>query len=137
MAATYEPTLVIATWAGILFQGEMDGEMYSVEFQEDRVTLHVGAKGHTTYTVNANESAIATIMLAQSSPTNRLLSAAYTAKLKGPFLMKDLSEDALTLVEAEDAMIQKFTPIKRGKELVACEWRLILPKCIAVVGGAL
>lgn len=137
MAATYDPTLVIATWAGILFQGEMDGESYSVEFQEDAVTLHIGSKGHATYTENSNQSAIVTIMLAQSSPTNRLLSAAYAAKLKGPFLMKDLSEDALTVVEAEDARIQKFTPIKRGKELVATEWKIILPKCIAVAGGAL
>jgi hypothetical protein len=137
MAATYNPQLVVATWAGILFQGEMDGEMYSLEFQEDRNTLHVGAKGHATLTRNANESAILTVMLSQTSPTNRQLSAAYAANLKGPFLMRDASEDGLTVVESEDVVIQKFTEIKRGKEHVATTWKFILPKCIATVGGVL
>jgi hypothetical protein len=130
---TYDPSKVITTWAGILFQGEMDGEAISIEFDEDAVTLQKGMKGFTTYTVNASSSAIATVMLNQLSPTNAALSAAAAAKLKGPFLMKDVGD--LTVVEANDAMLQKFTPIKRGKEIVGYEWKLILPKCIAVVGA--
>lgn len=132
---TYDPQQVTTTWAGILFQGEMDGEMITVEFDEDAVTLHKGAKGFTTYTLNASSSAIATVMLNQLSPTNKLLSAAVASKLKGPFLMKDAGD--LTVVEANDAMIQKHTPIKRGKEIVGYEWKLILPKCIAVAGAGL
>jgi hypothetical protein len=132
---TYDPQRTIATWAGILFQGEMDGEHYSLEFQEDRNTLYVGSKGFTTLVKNANESAIFTAMLAQTSPANNALSAAYAANLKGPFLMKDL--DTLTLAEGDDAVIQKMTPIKRGKELVAYEWKILIPKCIAFAGGAL
>lgn len=135
MAATYDPQRTIATWAGILFQGEFDGEHYSVEFQEDDVTLHVGSKGFATFTENANKSAIVTIMLAQNSPTNDLLSAARAAKVKGPFFIKDL--DTATLVEGEDTRIQKMTPIKRGKEIVATEWRFIIPNCIAHAGGSL
>ena len=130
---TYNPELVITTWAGILFQGEMDGEMISVEFDEDAVTLHKGAKGFTTYTLNASQSAIATVMLNQLSPTNAALSAAAAARLKGPFLMKDTGD--LTVVESADGMIQRFTPVKRGKEIVGYEWKLILPKCIAIVGA--
>lgn len=135
MAATYNPQRTIATWAGILFQGEMDGEHYSLEFQEDDVTLHIGSKGHATFTENANKSAIFTAMLVQSSPTNNLLSAARAAKLAGPFMLKEL--DTLTLAEGADARIQKMTPIKRGKEIVACEWKIIIPNCIAFAGGSL
>ena len=61
------------------------------------------------------------------------LSAAVAAKLKGPFLMKDVGD--LTVVEGADAMIQKFTPIKRGKDIAGYEWKIILPKCTALVGA--
>src|SRR5262245_23969590 len=135
MANSYDPKRVTLTWAGILLDGVMDGEFVSVEFQEDSVMLHVGTQGDTTFVENPNLIEIANVTLEQYSAANRKLSDAVDAKLKGAFLMKDLAGD--TVVEAADTRIQKKTPIKRGKEIVGNEWKFLLPKCIATVGGNL
>lgn len=134
MAQSYDPERVTTTLAEILIQGAM-GDWITIEFDEDAVTLHKGTQGATAYTENAIKSAIATITIDHTSLTNDLLSAFLNAKRKGPFFMKDFAGG--TVVEANDARLQKMTPIKRGKEIMANEWKIILPRCIAVAGGNL
>ena len=131
--ATYDPTQTVLTWAGILIQGEMDGEHYTAEHQEDDVTLHVGSKGFSTFIENANKSGTVTVMLSQKSPTNALLSAAFAAKVSGPLFMKDLTDT--TLVEGANTRIAKHAPIKRGKDIIGMEWKFLVPKLRLVAGG--
>jgi hypothetical protein len=131
--ATFDPTTSVLTWAGILIQGEMDGEHYTAEHYEDRHSLHVGSKGFATVIVNANESGTVVVQLSQKSPSNPLLSAAFAAGTKGPLLLKDLSDT--TLASGADAVIAKHAAIKRGKEIIGMEWRFIVPKLRLVAGG--
>lgn len=131
--ASFDPQRYISTWAGILIQGPMDGAFFDAEHQEDDVMLHVGAQGFTTYVENANKSGIIKFTLSMKSPTNALLSAAFAAKLKGPWLSKDL--DDVTAVEGADVRIKKHAPIKRGKEVIGMEWEWWVPKLVLVAGG--
>lgn len=131
--ATFDPQQTISTWAGILIEGANDGEHFTADFQEDQVMLHVGAQGFTTFVINANESAVITVRLAQKSPTNAKLSAAVAAKTVGPWLTKDLSDT--TVVEGPQTMIAKHTPIKRGKEQIGTEWKFLVAKAKLVAGG--
>lgn len=132
--ASYDPEQSISTWAGILIEGAMDGQFFDAEHQEDDVMLHIGAQGFTTFVENANKSGIITITLSQRSPTNTRLSAAFAAKLTGPFLMTDLTEN-ITKVSGANARIAKHAPIKRGKEVIGVEWKFLVPKLILIAGG--
>lgn len=130
---SYDPKKFVTTWNAILFQGEMDGEFFTVEYEEDLVMLHVGAKGTTTYIENNNLKATVTYTLAQSSPTNDLLSAAL--KKKGPFLAKDLN--GTTLISGADVRITKPPALTRGKELTGLQWSFIIPNATIFIGGSL
>lgn len=132
--ASYDPKQINIAWAGIPFQGVMDGQFVDVDFQEDNTMLHVGAQGFTTFVENANESAIATVTLSQRSPTNQLLSAAFRTKKMGLFLIKDLS-DKLTIGTGFDTRIGKHAPIRRGKEIIGLEWKLLISRWVPVAGG--
>lgn len=132
--ASYDPEQSISTWASILIQGPMDGQFFDAEHKEDDVSLHIGAQGFTTYVENADKSGMITVTLSQRSPTNTLLSAAFAAKLTGPFLMTDLTEK-ITKVFSANCRIAKHAPIKRGKEIIGLEWKFIAPKLILTAGG--
>lgn len=134
MPVVYDPKKVNISWAGIPFQGAMDGQFLDIDFQEDNVMLHSGAQGFQTLVLNANESAVATITLSQKSPTNPVLSAAWAAHKIGTLLVKDLS-DATTIATGNDAIISKHAPIKRGKEIIGVEWKLLICRFIPVAGG--
>lgn len=132
---SYDPERFITTWAGILIQGVMDGEFINAEHQEDGVSLHVGAQGHTTFVENANKSGIVTFTLSQSSIANDQLSAAFAARVYGPVLIKSL--DDLSVVAGVEARIQKMPALKRGKDLSGVEWKLLVAKLRIFHGGML
>src|SRR4051812_22434373 len=132
--SSYDPTQSISTWAGILIQGPMDGQFFDAENQEDDTQLHVGSQGFATFVDNANKSGIVTVTLSLRSPTNAQLSAAFAARLKGPFLMTDLS-DKITKVDGANARIAKHAPIKRGKEIIGVEWKFLCPVLKLIAGG--
>lgn len=130
----YDPTQSITTWASILIEGHMDGQFFDAEHQEDDVMLHVGGTGLATFVENSNKSGIVTVTLSMRSPSNALLSAAFAARTKGPFLMTDLS-DKITKVSGPNARIAKHAPIKRGKEIIGMEWKFLVPRLILLAGG--
>jgi hypothetical protein len=73
--ATYNPNQIAAVVCGIPLQGFADGSMIKIEYNEDQVTLKVGAQGDGVRTINQNRSAKITVMLQASSPSNLALSA--------------------------------------------------------------
>lgn len=131
--AGYDPQQVISTWL-FPIQGAMDGEFFNAEHQQNDVDLHIGAQGFGSYVENADKSGMISITLSQLSPTNVLLSAAFAAKRVGTFLMKDLT-DTFTLVEGQEARIQKHAPIKRGQKIVGMEWKFLCKRLILTAGG--
>lgn len=135
---TLDPKSLVMTYAGILIEGAMDGTFLVVEFDEDAFTKHVGAQGHVTRVLNANEGASAVITLGQGALANALLSARHLADRAGgdkhgPLLIKDLRGN--TLIESDDAWIKKMARIEYAKEVTGREWTIDLGQARIFVGG--
>jgi hypothetical protein len=132
---TFDPQATVTTWGPITFQGVMDGEFFSAEFQEAGMSLHVGSQGFATFVVNANKSGMFKVTLSQESPTNRELSLAYAANLIQMYQMEDLND--ATLVTGPETAIEKHAPVKRGNKVVGYEWTFLCAKLTMVAGGDL
>lgn len=140
MHRNYNPKRYTASWNAIPLVGVADGDFYTIEYREDRVTLVVGAQGDTTAVLSADQSATATVRLQHGAPANDLLSAALpdadNDRLpSGPFILKDLN--GTTVVHAEVAFISKTPGVVAGKDASPREWMFILTKASMVVGGSL
>lgn len=114
---TYNPTNFESSWAGIRFQGEMDGDFLEADYAEPGATVQIGSKGFGTITFSANKKVVIKITLSQESPTNKLLTAAYAAKTVGPWLSTDLGGSG-TSIAATEVVMTKFSPLKRGDKVV-------------------
>lgn len=120
MSQTYNPKLLIATFAGRILSGFADGTFAQVSKNEDGMMLKVGADGESAVAVNANESGKVTITLLNTSATNDFLSLAAGLRTRGALQIKDLS--GRTLVNAADAWIVKQADITKSKEIETSEW---------------
>lgn len=122
----------------IPFEGFMDGDFLEVEYDEDAVTVHTGADGATTFVLNANRTATATVTLIQGADANTDMSNATPDARRdwlpvGPFNINDLNGE--TLVTSSKAVIMKMTPIKFGKTVTARQWKLKLHDAEIAAGG--
>lgn len=139
MARKWNPKRLVVTWRGIPFLGFMDGTFVSVEADEDAAMKHVGADGRATVALNPNRGAAVTVTIAQSSPTNDLLSALLPnaegdSLPSGDLLIKDLN--GTTLFHAETAWIKKVANLTFGKEIEGREWVLDCEAATIFVGGS-
>lgn len=139
MFKQYNPKLVAANWNLIPFDGAMDGEFYTLEYDEDAVTKHVGSQGDVTAVVNANAGASFTAILIPGSPTNNKLSALVANARRGTlptgvFTLKDLN--GTTLITAKDAWIKKWPKLGYAKDLSPREWVIDLAEVqVSIIGG--
>lgn len=138
----YNPKRINNSWVPdgetINFQGFMDGTFVEVEFDESQITTHTGADGTTTFILNANETATATVTIVQGSPTNddfseNLPSARFDRMPGGPWNLSDLN--GFSLVTSEFAVIEKVAKVDFGKGVVGRAWKFKLHQAQIIAGG--
>lgn len=135
--SAYNPEEVNVVVLGVPIQGVMDGTFVEAEFQEAGMMLHIGSQGDGTFVENANKSGTLKFTTSQKSPSNVALSAAYFARIVGPVLVTDSSDDDETVVSGAECAISKHAPIKRGKEIQGYEWEVLIKSMIMSAGGDL
>ena len=131
---TYDPQKVVVIFAGNIITGFAADSIIEVDFNEDSVTVEVGADGEFARVISRNESAEFKIRLMQTSPSNDVLDAMHAAdKATGrgfaPLLVKD--ESGTAVAGAESAWVKKLPPLKRGKGIETNEWVLGCGKAYA------
>lgn len=138
MLATFDPASVVISFGGIPLSGFADGTFLEITADNPQFTKTVGADGYTTRTKSNNYGAQVTITLAQSSPSNDILTSFLNADRidnQGvkPLIIKDMS--GRTLVFSSTAWIQQFSDITFGNELNNRSWVLDLADIDIFIGG--
>lgn len=139
-ATTYDPALVVASFAGIPIAGYADGTFVTVERNNDSYTLMVGAGGEAARARSRNSSGKVTFTLLATSPVNDLLSAVWHADELlgvgvGSVIVKDLQ--GTTLCVANNAWITKAPKIEFGKEVGTREWVIEAESIYMSAGGVI
>lgn len=124
-ATTYDPSSVVASFAGVPLGGFADGTFIGVERNNDSFTLMVGAGGEAARARSRNSSGKVTFTLMATSVVNDLLSAVWRADELfgtgvGVVIVKDLN--GTTLCIANNAWIMKPPKVEFGKEIGTREW---------------
>lgn len=137
---TYDPALVIPTFAGNLLTGFGPDTFIKVERNEDGFTLAVGAGGEAARAQSRNRSGTVTFTVLATSQTNDILSAIAAAdELSGTGVAEfQLSEvNGTTLCHAANAWVKKLPSVERGKEVGTVEWVLECDSIEVFAGGLL
>ena len=136
---TYDSCEVIVSVGGQPITGFAQGSKVTLERDEDAFTKYIGVDGEVSRSKNCNKAGTATITLAQTSPSNDLLSelaandeAANTGVV--PLLVRDLN--GTTLAAAPDAWVRKMPSTAFGKEIGDREWVLDCGRLNLFVGGS-
>ncbi len=122
---SYDPGQVVLTVGGVPINGFADGTFISVERSEDSFTKTSGADGIVSRARSRDKSGEITITLAQTSPSNDVLTALNaTDETTGagvvPVQCKDLS--GRTVLFTAFAWIRKPPAVEFGKEISDREW---------------
>jgi len=133
MRTYYADEVTVAIGAILIEDGWADGEFLTIEMNEDAFNFVHSTDGMVTRGRNNNQSAVATVKLLQSSPSNAALAALYnldliTANGAGivPFLVKDGSGDSI--YEAEECCIQRPPNVSFDRSPTSREWQIYIPK---------
>lgn len=135
---TFDPKSVIVVIGGVPMSGYADGTFLEVTADNQQFTKVVGADGFTTRVKSNNYGGIMTLTLAQSSPSNDVLSgflALDRAANAGvvPILIKDMS--GTTIIFSATGWIQQFPDITFGNEMNNRAWAIDLAEIDILVGG--
>jgi hypothetical protein len=131
-------TLVLA---GLLIDsGFDDGEFLRIEFETDAFIDKVGTDGEVTRSKTNDKRATATVLLAQSSSGNALLSALLELDQNAPngagvgaFLVKDVQ--GTSLYKATASWIMKHPDVSFDREATVREWPIRIADLKAFTGG--
>lgn len=134
----YSPKDVLVIFGGNVLTGFADGTMVSINRETDSFTKHVGSQGEVTRVKSANKSAEIIIMLAQSSPSNLILSGIQaldelTSNGILPLIIKDLSGKSIYF--SGQAWIRKPADSEFSDEITDREWALDCAEMLPVIGG--
>lgn len=136
---TYDSCEVIVSVGGQPLTGFAQSSKVTVERDEDAFTKYIGVDGEVSRSKNCNKAGTVTITLAQTSPSNDLLSelalndeAANSGVV--PILIRDLN--GTTLATAPDAWVRKLPSAEFGKEIGEREWVFDCGRLNLFVGGA-
>ena len=137
-STTYDPSSIVASFAGVPLSGFADGTFVSVERSNDSFTLMVGAGGEAARSRSRNSSGKVTFTLMGTGVVNDLLSAVWradelSATGVGSFILKDLN--GTTLCAANNAWIVKPPKIEFGKEISTREWVIECESVYMKAGG--
>lgn len=135
---TFDPKSVIVTIGGVPMSGYADGTFLEVTADDQQFTKVVGADGFTTRVKSNNYGGVMTLTLAQSSPSNDVLSgflALDRASNAGvvPILIKDLS--GTTIIFSATGWIQQFPDVTFGNEMNNRAWAFDLADLTLLIGG--
>lgn len=138
MLRTYDPKAVTVSVGGIPIGGFADGTFLNIEMDEDAFTKEVGADGETSRAKSNNNGATVTLTLAQTSPSNDVLTGfAEADRLANagvvPILVRDGSGTS-TLFSAT-GWVRKKAPAPFSKEIEEREWVLDVADVENIVGG--
>lgn len=135
---TYDPAQVIITIGGSIMSGFADGTFITIERETDTFTKVSGADGVISRAKSNDKSALLTITLAQTSPSNDALSILHnvdelTAKGVVPVLVKDILGRS-TYVSG-NGWIRRPAGYEGGKEITDREWQIDLAETLWFTGG--
>ena len=122
--------------------GYADGDFLEITFNSDHFTSYVGTDGEVSRSKTNDNTATITIRLAQTSPTNDLLSAIVQGDLLagggagiGAFLVTDIR--GTSLYTAANCWITKTPDATYGRDTGERAWTMQCDLLRAFVGGNL
>jgi hypothetical protein len=135
---TYDPSQVIISVGGIPMSGFADGTFVSIMRSEDAYSKINGADGVTSRAKSSDKSGEMTLTLAQTSPSNDVLSGiALADELTNggvvPIIVKDAS--GRTNYFSGNGWIRKTPEAAFGKEVDNREWTFDLADLDVFAGG--
>lgn len=135
---TFDPASVVISIGGVPISGFADGTFLELTADDPQFTKVVGSDGFTTRVKSNNYGGVLTITLAQSSPSNDVLTGflqldRLTNRGVVPILIKDLS--GTTLIFSATGWIQQFPDVTFGNELNNRAWILDLAEIDLFIGG--
>jgi len=138
MPRTYDPKKVVLSFGGIPISGYADGTFINVARESDSFTKTSGADGVVSRAKSNDKSGMVTVTLAQTSPSNDILSsiAQLDEKLNTgvlPLICKDNS--GRSLFAANNAWIRKPADAPFGKEIDNREWTIDCENLENFIGG--
>jgi len=134
----YSPKLVTLIVAGVLVQGYADDNFIEITQEEDDFTLYKSVDGPVSRAMNADETVVIKVSLAQTSLSNdHFAGLRKVDKATGigafPVMLKELN--GTTLYTSATAMFKKNAGKKYGKNVGAVDWEIILPNALGFTGG--
>lgn len=122
---TYDAKKVICIINGVILSGFSDGDMVSVERNEDTFSLQVGTDGESTRSKSNNKSGRFTFSLMQTSASNAALTTIAKLDELGnagavAVMVKDTSGSSV--YSASQAWLVKPPTAELGREAGAREW---------------
>lgn len=135
---TFDPKEVVLVIGGVPIAGYADGTFISVERSSDTFEKISGADGIISRSKLNDFSGELTITLAQTSPSNDILTGFAQADEKSnsgvvPVLLKDIG--GTTVIFAAKGWIRKPPVVEFGKSISNREWMLDLADLEFSVGG--
>jgi hypothetical protein len=135
----YSPSDIKFIFGGVEITGLADGTFLGLEFGSDRFMKTVGADGSVVRTRSADESAVITLTLLQSSISNDILNAFDAADFEGltgalPMIIKDANGNSL--YTADKCWISKRPSVEFGKELGTRAWEFTVDHVFAITGSS-
>jgi hypothetical protein len=127
MAETFDFKKVSTIVDGIIITGWMDGEVISVEKNEDDVIPHVGAGGDVTYAESADKTGTITLTLKQTSSSLPHLQELRKSKRLFPIQILDVNSRAYK-TGGTKAKILKMPPRTYGSEVQGVEVQIHVAK---------
>lgn len=117
------PDTQVFSWNGIIAQGFADGVSISIEEDAEEYIDSAGTDGEVTFMRKLDRRATVTLRLAESSPTNGLLSSARERARAGlpsaPLLCRDSFGGTYS---SANCVLQKSPKREIGKEVGVNEW---------------
>src|ERR1043165_8616066 len=124
---TWDARDLIITWGAIALEGAGDGDVVTIAYNVDNVTLTAGAQGFMVANVSANNSGRITWSASEATPTNDRLSAIAALQrrkgaglIKFPIMVKHTN--GTTLAIGAEAWIVKSPDAPFGAEHQNREW---------------
>ncbi len=117
------PAAQVFSWNGIVAEGFADGVSISIEEDGEEYVDYVGTQGDVTFMQKHDRRATVILRLAESSPTNGLLSSARERARAGlpaaPLLCRDSFGGTYA---SANGVLQKSPKREIGKDIGVNEW---------------
>ena len=138
MLYTYDPKMVVLTMGGVPIRGYADGTQIVAERSNDMFTKVSGNDGAVSRAKSNDKSGTVTVTLAQTSPSNDVLSAFHK--------QDELSNTGVKVLNCKDlsgrsthfssgAWIRKLPNAEYAKEITNREWVIDCDNLETLVGG--